>query len=195
MTYCEYINTLPAGLKRDLHKNYHDNHYGFPLHDDNELFGRLLLEINQAGLNWEIILKKEPAFRKAFSNYDVNKVAGYKEKDRMRLLNDPGIIRNRLKINAAIENARVIKSLQKEYGSFDRWLELNYPKDLQEWVKLFKKTFKFTGGEIVNEFLTSIGYLPCTHDESCPAYKKILKLKPMWMRGREDGRPVTGNNV
>ena len=155
------------------------------MHDDNELFGRLLLEINQAGLNWEIILKKETAFRKAFSNYDVNKVAGYNEKERMRLLNDPGIIRNRLKINAAIENARVIKSLQKEYGSFDRWLELNYPKDLQEWVKLFKKTFKFTGGEIVNEFLTSIGYLPCTHEKSCPAYKKILKLKPMWMRGRE----------
>jgi len=64
MTYCEYIKNLPEGPKRALHSDYHDNHYGFPLHDDNELFGRLILEINQAGLNWEIILKKAPAFRK-----------------------------------------------------------------------------------------------------------------------------------
>jgi len=184
MTYCEYIDTLPAGLKRDLHKDYHDNHYGFPLHDDSELFGRLLLEINQAGLNWEIILRKEKAFRKAFSGFDVRKVAVYKEKDRERLLNDAGIIRNRLKIDAAIHNAKVVLSLQKEYGSFDKWLEGNYPGPLSEWVKLFRQTFTFTGGEIVNEFLMSIGYLPGTHDVSCPAYKKILKLKPMWMKGR-----------
>lgn len=185
MTYCEYIETLPQGTKRDLHKNYHDNHYGFPLHDDNELFGRLLLEINQAGLNWEIILKKEQAFRNAFSGYDIHKVAAYKEKDRERLLNDAGIIRNRLKIDAAIENARVILALQKEYGSFDKWLEHHHPLTLAEWVKLFKKTFRFTGGEIVNEFLMSIGYLPGTHDESCPAYKRILKQKPMWTRKKD----------
>ncbi len=182
MTYCEYIEKLPSGPKRDLHKNYHDNHYGFPLHDDNELFGRLVLEINQAGLNWEIILKKEPAFRKAFSNFDIKKVAAYKEKDRERLLNDAGIIRNRLKINAAIENAKVIISLQKEYGSFEKWLESNNPKTLEEWVKLFKKTFIFTGGEIVNEFLMSIGYLPGTHDVSCPVYKKIRKHNPLWIK-------------
>jgi DNA-3-methyladenine glycosylase I len=181
MTYCEYIDTLPQGVKRDLHRNYHDNHYGFPLHDDNELFGRLLLEINQAGLNWEIILKKEPAFRKAFSGYDIHMVAAYKEKDRERLLNDAGIIRNRLKIDAAIENAKVILELQKEVGSFNKWLEHHHPLTLAEWVKLFKKTFRFTGGEIVNEFMMSIGYLPGTHNESCPAYKRILKLKPMWM--------------
>ena len=182
MTYCEYIETLKPGEKRDLHKDYHDNHYGFPLHDDNELFGRLLLEINQAGLNWEIILKKEQSFRKAFSNFDVKKVAGYREKERERLLNDAGIIRNRLKINAAIHNATVILTLQKEYGSFDSWLEKNYPKPPGEWVKLFRNTFTFTGGEIVNEFLMSIGYLPGTHEESCPAYRKILKLNPMWMK-------------
>ncbi len=182
MTYCEYIEKLPSGPKRDLHKNYHDNHYGFPLHDDNELFGRLVLEINQAGLNWEIILKKEPAFRKAFSNFDIKKVAAYKEKDRERLLNDAGIIRNRLKINAAIENAIVIISLQKENGSFEKWLESNNPKILEEWVKLFKKTFTFTGGEIVNEFLMSIGYLPGTHDINCPVYKKIQKHNPVWMK-------------
>lgn len=182
MTYCDYIEKLPSGPKRDLHKNYHDNHYGFPLHDDNELFGRLVLEINQAGLNWEIILKKEPAFRKAFSTFDIKKVAAYKEKDRERLLNDAGIIRNRLKINAAIENAKVIISLQKEYGSFEKWLENNNPKTLEEWVKVFKKTFTFTGGEIVNEFLMSIGYLPGTHDVSCPVYKKIQKDNPLWMK-------------
>jgi DNA-3-methyladenine glycosylase I len=181
MTYCEYIENLPAGAKRELHKNYHDNHYGFPLHDDNELFGRLLLEINQAGLNWEIILRKEPAFRKAFSDYNVKKIAAYNDKDRNRLMNDEGIIRNRLKINAAIENAKVILELQKEYGSFSKWLEHHHPLTLAEWVKLFKKTFKFTGGEIVNEFMMSIGFLPGTHDESCPVYKKIMKEKPMWM--------------
>jgi DNA-3-methyladenine glycosylase I len=181
MTYCEYIETMRPGEKRDLHKDYHDNHYGFPLHDDNELFGRLLLEINQAGLNWEIILKKEPSFRKAFSGFDVHKIAAYGEKERERLLNDAGIIRNRLKINAAIENAKIILELQKEYGSFDKWLEHHHPLTLTEWVKLFKKVFRFTGGEIVNEFLMSIGYLPGTHDESCPAYKRILKQNPMWM--------------
>lgn len=185
MTYCEYIKNLPEGPKRDLHRDYHDNHYGFPLHDDNELFGRMILEINQAGLNWEIILKKEPAFRRAFSGYEVSKVAAYGPKDRERLLNDPGIIRNRLKIDAAIENAKVIRLLQKEHGSFERWLELNHPMALPEWVKLFRKTFRFTGGEIVNEFLMSIGYLPGTHDESCPVYRKIVKMRPMWMRGSE----------
>jgi DNA-3-methyladenine glycosylase I len=183
MTYCEYIDSLPDGLKRDLHKDYHDNHYGFPLHDDNELFGRLLLEINQAGLNWEIILKKEPAFRKAFSGFNVHRVAAYRDNDRERLLNDAAIIRNRLKIDAAIENAKVILALQKEYGSFEKWLEHHYPRSLEEWVKLFRKTFRFTGGEIVNEFLMSIGYFPGTHEKNCPAYKKIRKLNPMWMRG------------
>ncbi len=182
MTYCEYITNLPEGEKRDLHKNYHDNHYGFPLHDDNELFGRLILELNQAGLNWEIILRKEKAFRKAFHGFDVRKVASYSEKDRQRLLNDAAIIRNRLKINAAIENAKVIVELQKEYGSFEKWLEYHHPRQLQEWVKLFKKTFAFTGGEIVNEFLSSIGYLPALHDKSCPVYRKIVLMKPMWMR-------------
>jgi DNA-3-methyladenine glycosylase I len=180
MTYCSYIETLQTGEKKQLHKNYHDNHYGFPLHDDNELFGRLILEINQAGLSWETVLRKEPAFRKAFDNFNIKKVAAYGEKDRTRLLNDTGIIRNRLKINAAIENARTMQSLQKEFGSFEKWLEYYYPKSLEEWVKLFKKTFIFTGGEIVNEFLMSIGYLPGTHSPECPIFKRILLQKPMW---------------
>jgi DNA-3-methyladenine glycosylase I len=182
MTYCAYIDTLPPGEKKDLHKNYHDNHYGFPLHDDNELFGRLILEIFQAGLNWEIILKKEKAFRSAFSNFNVQEVAEYTENEKQRLLNDPSIIRNRLKISAAIENARIIISLQKESGSFENWLEFHNTGNLKEWVTLFRKTFKFTGSEIVNEFLTSIGYFPGAHDKNCKAYRRIIRLKPMWLK-------------
>lgn len=166
--------------RMELHKNYHDNHYGFPLHEDNELLGRLIMEINQAGLSWETILKKETSFRKAYSNFNIKKIAAYTESDRDRLLLDPGIIRNRLKINAAIENAKTILALQKEFGSFEKWLEHHHPKTKEEWVKLFKINFKFTGGEIVNEFLMSIGYLPGSHSPDCPVYKQILKQKPMW---------------
>ena len=180
MTYCTYIDTMPPGEKKSLHKNYHDNHYGFPLHDDNELFGRLLLEINQAGLSWETILKKEKAFRLAYDNFSIKKVAAYTEKDRERLLGDAGIIRNRLKINAAIENAKTIVAIQKECGSFEKWLEHHHPKTRDEWTALFKKTFKFTGGEIVNEFMVSTGYLSGAHSETCPVYRRIDKMRPLW---------------
>jgi DNA-3-methyladenine glycosylase I len=171
-----------AEPSRSLHRNYHDNHYGFPIHDDNELFGRLIMEINQAGLSWETILKKEATFRAAYHNFSINKIAAYGEADRDRLLSDAGIIRNKLKVNAAIENAKVILVLQKEYGSFEKWLEYHHPKTKAEWVKLFKKTFKFTGGEIVNEFLMSIGYLPGSHTEDCAIHKKVIKHKPMWLQ-------------
>ena len=181
MSYCSVIPSMPPE-KKALHQAYHDKLYGFPIHDDDELFCRLVLEINQAGLSWEIILKKEASFRKAYHNFNIKKVAAYTDKDRERLLADPGIIRNRLKINAAIENAKTILTLQKEHGSFTKWLEQQYPKSKEEWVKLFKKTFKFTGGEIVNEFLMSIGYLPGAHSPDCSIYKKILKSKPMWMK-------------
>ena len=179
MSYCSAIETM-SGEKKNLHKAYHDKLYGFPIHNDNELFGRLLLEINQAGLSWETVLKKEANFRKAYHNFNIKKVAAYNEADRERLLADPGIIRNRLKINAAIENAKTILQLQKQYGSFEKWLESKHPKTKEEWVKLFKNTFRFTGGEIVNEFLMSIGYLASAHTKDCPVYKKILKTKPFW---------------
>lgn len=177
MSYCSAIEAMQSEEKKALHKNYHDNHYGFPIHDDNELFGRLLLEINQAGLSWETILKKENGFRKAYDNFDIKKIAAYTEMDRERLLADPGIIRNKLKVNAAIENAKTILALQREFGSFENWLAHHRPKTKEEWVKLFKKTFRFTGGEIVNEFLMSIGYLPGAHSEDCPIYHKILEEK------------------
>lgn len=179
MSYCSVIETMTEERK-NLHKNYHDNHYGFPIHNDDELFGRLIMEINQAGLSWETILKKEVSFRKAYHNFNIKKVAKYTEADMERLMADAGIIRNRLKINAAIENAKTIQALQKEYGSFEKWLEHHHPKTKEEWVKLFKKTFRFTGGEIVGEFLMSIGYLKGAHAEDCPVHKKVLKEKPMW---------------
>jgi|SRR6218665_1840787 len=181
MSYCSAI-LLMTDEKKAIHKPYHDEHYGFPIHDDNELFGRLIMEINQAGLSWETILKKEAKFRKAYHNFNIKKVAVYSEKDRERLMNDAGVIRNRLKINAAIENAKTILALQKEHGSFEKWLELNHPKTKEEWVKLFKKTFRFTGGEIVNEFLMSTGYLKGAHTDDCPVHKKVLKSKPLWNR-------------
>ncbi len=181
MSYCNAIPSMPEE-RRAIHKAYHDQAYGFPIHDDHELFCRLVLEINQAGLSWETILKKEASFRKAYSHFNLKKVAAYTEADRERLMADPGIIRNRLKINAAIENAKTILQLQKSHGSFEAWLEAHHPKTKEEWVKLFKKTFKFTGGEIVNEFLMSIGLLPGAHSEGCPVYKKVLKEKPLWNR-------------
>jgi DNA-3-methyladenine glycosylase I len=179
LTYCDYVNTLNES--GNIHKEYHDTQYGFPINDDNQLFARLVLEINQAGLSWTTILKKQSNFFKAYNNFNINKIAGYSEDDIKRLLNDAGIIRNRLKINAAIFNAQKVKEIQKEYGSFKIWLDDNFPKDREEWTKLFKKTFRFTGSEIVNEFLVSTGYLPGAHIKSCPIYKKISKLKPKFM--------------
>jgi DNA-3-methyladenine glycosylase I len=180
MSYCSAIESM-QGERKALHKAYHDKLYGFPIHDDNELFGRLVLEINQAGLSWETILKKESAFRKAYHNFDIKKVASYKDRDRNRLLADAGIIRNRLKVDAAIDNAKTILALQGEHGSFEHWLHHHHPKPKEEWTKLFKKTFRFTGGEIVNEFLLSTGYLPGAHSADCKIYSKVLRANPMWL--------------
>jgi DNA-3-methyladenine glycosylase I len=178
MTYCDYITTL-TGDQLQLHKEYHDNHYGFPIDNDDELFERLMFEINQAGLNWILILRKQHNFRQAFDNFNIQKVAGYGESDFQRLMNDQGIIRNRLKINAAIENAKVIIRIVEETGSFRNWLDMHSEnaKSLEEWTKIFKKTFKFTGGEIVNEFLMSTGYLPGAHSPQCPVFKKINAIR------------------
>jgi DNA-3-methyladenine glycosylase I len=98
------------------------------------------------------------------------------------LLADAGIIRNRLKVDAAIENARRIKVLRREHGSFAAWLSAHHPREKAEWVKLFKKTFIFTGGEIVGEFLMSIGYLPGAHRGDCPVQRRIAGLGPPWMK-------------
>ncbi len=179
-----YCKAIPTIKDKDfaVHKDYHDTQYGFPIESDDELFCRLVLEINQAGLSWTTILHKEQNFRKAYSHFNIKKVAAYKEQDVERLLNDEGIIRNKLKVYAAIHNANVIIALQKEFGSFKKWIEHHHPKTKDEWVKIFKKHFKFTGGEIVNEFLMSTGYLNGAHDEDCPIYKKVMKTNPAWKK-------------
>jgi DNA-3-methyladenine glycosylase I len=178
-SYCEAVR---SGSLHPVHTVYHDHHYGFPIADDNELFERLMLEINQAGLSWEIILKKQQGFRDAFDGFNLEKVAVYSDEDRIRLLSDAGIIRNRLKVNAAIENAKRILELREEHGSFSAWLDVHHPLELADWQKLFKKTFVFTGGEIVREFLTSTGYLAGAHDADCSIFENIQKLTPAWMR-------------
>lgn len=165
-----------------VHGAYHDHEYGFPQREEATLFERLLLEINQAGLSWETILKKREGFRRAYHGFDVDRVARYGERDRTRLLADPGIIRNRLKVDAAIHNAKVIQTLRETHGSFAEWLDAHHPLDKAEWVKLFKRTFRFTGGEITGEFLMSLGYLPGAHRPDCPAFKRAAKQKPPWMK-------------
>ncbi len=187
VTYCEYVDNKG---EKTVHRHYHDTEYGFPLIDDDHLFGRLVLEINQAGLSWETILKKKDHFFKVFDGFRVEKVARYSEAKKAKLLNDPGIIRNRLKVEAAIYNAGEILKIQKEYGSFLNWLDHHHPLTREEWVKLFKTRFRFTGGEIVNEFLMSTGYLPGAHAESCPIYKKVLKCKPRWATTQKKGRKL-----
>jgi DNA-3-methyladenine glycosylase I len=169
-SYCD------AAAGHPFHGPYHDEEYGFPVTDDDRLFERLVLEINQAGLSWLTILKKRDAFREAFANFQIEKVARFDARKRASLLANPGIIRNRLKVDAAIENAKRIRALQKSHGSFANWLAAHHPREKTEWVKLFKKTFVFTGGEITGSFLLSIGYLPGAHDEHCPVYARIAAL-------------------
>jgi DNA-3-methyladenine glycosylase I len=159
-----------------VHKRYHDTEYGFPLTDDNQLFERLVLEINQAGLSWTTILKKAVNFRAAYDGFVIASVANYTEADRARLMANAGIIRNRLKINAAIINAQRLLVIQQEHGSFKHWLDSHRTLTKEQWTVLFKKTFLFTGGEIVNEFLMSTAYLSGAHQETCPIYAKIIRL-------------------
>lgn len=164
-----------------VHGAYHDHEYGFPQREEADLFERLVLEINQAGLSWETILKKREGFRRAYDGFDVDTVAAYGEADIARLLADPGIIRNRLKVHAAIHNAQVIQQLRAAHGSFAGWLDAQHPLPKADWVKLFKKTFRFTGGEITGEFLMSLGYLPGAHAQACPVQQRILALRPPWL--------------
>jgi DNA-3-methyladenine glycosylase I len=177
VSYCSLVR---KGEIDAYNTAYHDSEYGFPLHDDKVLFERLILEINQAGLSWVTILKKRKAFQSAYAGFDIDQVAGFGTADRERLLQDAGIIRNRLKIDAAIANAKIVQQLRQQHGSFANWLNSHHPQDLASWRKIFKQTFLFTGGEIVREFLVSAGYLPDAHDKDCPIYKKIAKLDPPW---------------
>jgi DNA-3-methyladenine glycosylase I len=178
MTVMSYCKIAPG---HPLHGPYHDSEYGFPVTDEASLFERLILEINQAGLSWTTILAKRQNFRAAYDNFEIDRVANYGMRDRKRLLNDETIVRNRLKIDAAIENARRIRDLRSTHGSFAAWLAAYHPLSKPDWVKLFRKSFAFTGGEITGEFLLSIGYLPGAHQQDCPVYTTIARLKPPWM--------------
>ena len=181
MSYCSKVN---KGKLNCHHKYYHDNIYGFPAKSDNELFGRLVLEINQAGLSWDIILKKEIAIKNAYKNYSFTEIAKFGESDVQRILNDRGVIRMRRKVIAIIYNAKKVVSLTEKHNSFKSYLDKHHPLNLSGWLSLFKKEFKFIGNEVCREFLISAGYLKGAHKKSCPIYKKIIKAKPMWYRNQ-----------
>ncbi len=180
--YCDYAADRPH------HHSSHDNEYGFPLDgkdDERYLFELQSLELFQAGLSWDLILKKRQSTVAAFDGFDVDTVAAYKAKDAARLLKDPGIIRNRLKVASIIENAKRIITLRDSHQGFAPWIAAHHPLNRAEWTKLFRRTFKFMGPEIVNEFLMCIGYLPGAHSEDCPVFKKIAKLNPPWTEAEQ----------
>jgi DNA-3-methyladenine glycosylase I len=171
-----------------FHGPYHDNEYGFPAREDRVLFERLVLEINQAGLSWLTILMKRAAFAEAFAGYDIDTVAEFGARDHRRLMGDARIIRNRLKIDAVIENARRLRAIRDSHGSFAAWLDAHHPLPKPQWVKLFKDTFRFTGGEIVGEFLMSLGYRQGAHEPWCPVQGKVLALRPPWQQPHSPSR-------
>jgi DNA-3-methyladenine glycosylase I len=175
-SYCD------AAPGHPFHGPYHDHEHGFPLRADAALFERLALEINQAGLSWVTILKKRDGFRRAFEGFDPERVARYGEQERARLLGDAAIVRNRLKVDAVIENARRILALRAAHGSFAAWLDAHHPLPKEQWVRLFRKTFRFTGGEITGEFLMSCGYLPGAHRVGCPVHARVIEAGAPWSK-------------
>jgi DNA-3-methyladenine glycosylase I len=175
----------------DLMRDYHDEEWGVPLHDDAKLFEFLILDAFQAGLSWEIVLKKRENFRKAFHNFDAVKISKYKEKDIERLMNDAGIIRNRLKIESTILNAKLFLEMQKEFGSFDKYIwQFTGNKTLKnKWKKmkelpakteesdamskdLKSKGFKFVGSTICYAFMQAAGMVN-DHTVDCYRYREI----------------------
>lgn len=178
--YC----TLAPG--HPVHNDYHQREYGVPSRDDEVLCERLALEIFQAGLSWEIVLRRRAGIRDAFGGFAPAHVAALGDAGRDRLLGDPRVIRNRRKIEAIIGNAEVMCGLIDEYGSVAAWLDERHPLPKDDWVRLFRRTFRFTGPEITNEFLMSLGYLPGAHAPECPVYARIEALGPPWLRAAPD---------
>jgi len=176
-SYCAFSAGHP------VHGPYHDHEHGVPSRDEVVLFERLCMEIMQAGLSWDTILRRRNSMRAAFDGYDVDRIAAYGPEDQARLLADPGIIRNRLKVEAIIANAQVVRGMRDSHGGFAAWVDAHHPRDKAAWVKLFRATFRFTGGEIVGEFLMSLGWLPGAHAPDCPAFARIALLNPPWQRG------------
>ena len=177
-TYCEIASGHP------YHGPYHETEYGFPVESESVLFERLTLEIFQAGLSWLIVLKKRQGLNIAFNNFDVDQVASFTQFDIDRLRNDSSIIRNRLKIEATIYNAKSIASIRRSHGGFGNWLFQKKTLNREDWSKVFKQNFKFMGEKIVGEFLMSIGYLKGAHHENCPVYNSIKALGPVWFKNK-----------
>ena len=173
---CSYVN-----IKNPLYIQYHDDEWSVPEHSDKKLYELLILECFQAGLSWECILNKRENFRRAFDGFDIDKVCSYDEIKRAELMNDPGIIRNRLKISAAIQNSIVFKAIQHEYGSFDRYIwgftnsktiiedyKMRTTSPLSDAISkdLKRRGMRFVGSTIVYSYLQAIGILNA-HGKEC----------------------------
>lgn len=168
-----------ADLKDSIYVRYHDEEWGVPVHDDRKLFEMLILESFQAGLSWKCILDKRDAFRRAFDSFELEKVCGYGEEELDRLQQDPGIVRNKLKIRAAVNNARIFRAIQQEWGSFDRYLwHWTEGKIIYETGKvssglsdavskdLKRRGMKFVGTVIIYSYLQAVGVID-SHEETC----------------------------
>ena len=181
MKRCVWCN-----LKNPAYIAYHDEEWGVPRFDDDYLFEMLLLESFQAGLSWECVLNKREHFRRAFDGFDAEKIAAYGEEKTEQLRCDPGIIRNRLKISAAVKNARIFLDIQAEYGSFYNYLRLFWDGEtvydcvstsstLSDAISadLCRRGMKFMGTTIVQSFLQAVGVINA-HDEQCGFHQKKL---------------------
>lgn len=192
--------------RSELEQYYHDNEWGEAIHDDRSLFEFLILEGAQAGLSWSTILRKREGYRKAFDNFDARKISRYSEADVSRLLTDPGIIRNRLKINAAITNAGAFLQVQEQFGSFDHYVrQFVDGKPIQNsWEKitdipsstpesdamskdLQSRGFKFVGTTICYAFMQAVGMVN-DHVVGCFRHRE-LKKRGAGMTGRAAGPP------
>ena len=180
-TRCPWVNDNPLMIE------YHDNEWGTPLHDDLKLFEYLILDAFQAGLSWNTIINKRDNFQKAFDNFNAEKISRYTEKDYERLMQDAGIIRNKLKIRATIINAQKFLEVQKEFGSFNKYIwqftqhktinnKINTIKDYQSKTKesdamskdLLSRGFKFVGSTICYAFMQASGMV---NDHSIDCFK------------------------
>ena len=158
---CRWCNTT-----NPLYVDYHDHEWGIPVHEDGKLFEMLLLETFQAGLSWECVLNKREAFRRAFDGFDATKIAVYDEEKLLTLQQDKGIIRNRLKIQAAVTNARIFNAVRQEYGSFDETDRTTSPLSDTISKDLYRKGMKFVGSTIIYSYLQAIGIIN-SHEEGC----------------------------
>jgi DNA-3-methyladenine glycosylase I len=167
-TRCKWADTSPEM------QHYHDYEYGFKIKDDYSYFERLTLEIFQAGLSWSTIIKKRTAFRKAFDDFDFYKISRYRQARVDKLMQMPGIIRNKLKINATVYNAKTFVGIVAEHRSFDKFLRKQDVDDREKMLDVFRSYFKFIGPLILEEFMMSAGFWKINHSEDCFLYKPDL---------------------